>query len=225
MKKITFIEDNVVPQLFTTAIEAYEFKHKSRERSKGFDKLETFGLLWGFSIPAKGVQPAKVIATMATVETSAVRHEDWVQPDFESILAKKKFFERYWPNIELVGTFHSHPYNNLKEVKEIKGWRGSEEDEGFWPHFHKEIVPEQKLLTHLVITIAKLTKKGWAYPDQLQGSEVGKGYVLSADNRKLWIRSYSTQSSLNNDDEYFYFCDDMSLEIPALQKRFLEDVY
>jgi hypothetical protein len=27
-----FIEDHVVPQLFTTAIEAYEFMHKSHER-------------------------------------------------------------------------------------------------------------------------------------------------------------------------------------------------
>ena len=48
------IEDHVVPQLFTTAIEAYEFEHKTHKKGKSNSKLETFGLLWGYSIPQKG---------------------------------------------------------------------------------------------------------------------------------------------------------------------------
>lgn len=126
MPNVTYIEEYVVPQLFTTAIEAYEYKHRGSQRARGYDRLETFGLLWGYSIPQKGVLPARVIATMATVETSATRHEDWVAPQFESIRAKKQFFERYWQNIELVGTFHSHPYSDVSEVGDVKGWRASE---------------------------------------------------------------------------------------------------
>ncbi|WP_251702077.1 hypothetical protein [Metapseudomonas boanensis] len=220
MTKIAYIEDHVVPQLFTTAIEAYEFTHQSTANAKGYTKLETFGLLWGYSIPAKGEGPARVIATMATTETSAVRHTDWVKPNFNSIKAKKEFFERYWPNIELVGTFHSHPYDSIAEINKIKGWQASPGDEKFWPHFHKEIAPDQPTLCHLIVSITKLQKRGWAFPDRLANSESNKGYVLSADYRKLWLRVYSSNMVMTRDENQCIYSDDMTLEIPALQKRF-----
>jgi hypothetical protein len=227
MNKI-YIEDHVVPQLFTTAIEAYEFMHKNHKKGKGYDKLETFGLLWGYVIAAKGEQPAKVVATMATVETSALRHSDWVTPDFASILAKKEFFGKYWPNVELVGTFHSHPYEDLDDINSVKGWRASSFDSDsdygdtdFWPHFHKVISPEQPLLAHMIVGITKLNKKGWAYPSRLKGSEENKGYVLSADNRKLWLRGYSTVMVEDIEDDFYEFSDDIELDIPALEARFL----
>ncbi|WP_264403243.1 hypothetical protein [Vibrio owensii] len=221
MNKNIVIEDHVVPQLFTTAIEAYEFEHKAHKNGKSHKNLETFGLLWGYSIPQKGNLPPRVVATMATVETSALRHQDWVQPDLNSIIAKKRFFEKYWPNIELVGTFHSHPYANLTEVNAVKGWRASPGDEGFWPWFHEFVSPEQPLLAHLIVTITKLEKKGWAYPDRLKGKEELKGYVLSAEDRKLWLRSYATELHMSdNDEENFEYADDLQLDIPSLQNRF-----
>lgn len=221
MQKTAFVEDHVVPQLFTTAIEAYEFAHQATSRSKGYDKLETFGLLWGHSIPAKGKAPARVVATMATAETSALRHTDWVQPDYESVRAKKEFFERYWPNIELVGTFHSHPYDSLARVNDVRGWRASPGDAEFFPHFHREIAPDQDVLLHLVIAIARLEKRGWADPGRLTGSECDKGYVLSADCRKLWLRAYASHVDVDEGGgEQCVFSDDMTLEIPAQERRF-----
>lgn len=221
MGKNIVIEDHVVPQLFTTAIEAYEFEHRAHTNGKSYKNLETFGLLWGYSIPQKGNLPARIVATMATVETSALRHQEWVRPNFDSIIAKKVFFEKYWPNIELVGSFHSHPYESLTQVNNLKGWRASEGDKRFWPWFHEIVSPEQPLLAHLVVTITKLEKQGWAYPDRLKGSEQNMGYVLSADNRKLWLRAYSSEAYLDDDEELSVeFADDLTLEIPALQNRF-----
>lgn len=213
MTKVTYIEEYVVPQLFTTAFESYEFEHNRKKPSKEYGKLETFGLLWGYSIPAKGDLPARVVATMATVETSATRHEDWVQPNFNSIIAKKKFFERHWQNIELVGTFHSHPYDDLDDVRVNKGWQGSPDDKVFWPEFHERVAPEQELLTHLVVTIVKLSKRGWALPSRLKGAEEMSGYKLTADDRKFWLRAYA--SSREWEGEYL-FSDDMALQVPAL---------
>lgn len=221
MNNVTYIEDSIVPQLFTTAIEAYKFHHRSSIRSKGYDRLETFGLLWGYVVPSKDSLPAKVIATMATVETSADRHTDWVAPNIDSLLSKKEFFGHYWPNIEVVGSFHSHPYETLSEVNEYKGWRASEEDQEFWPNFHELLAPEQPLLTHIVITVANLERKGWAIPDRLLGSESSKGYVISAKNIKLWLRSYSSSIVEYEDCYEYHFSDDMELEIPALERRFL----
>jgi len=74
----------------------------------------------------------------------------------------------------------------------------------------------------LIITITKLEKKGWAYLDRLKGREEKKGYVLSAEDRKLWLRSYSTEtnSTEKDGDLIVKFADDLQLEIPALQNRF-----
>lgn len=216
---IAYIEDHAVPQLFTTAIEAYEFTHQATSRSRAYDKLETFGLLWGYSIPAKGSIPGKIIAAMATAETSAIRHSDWVKPNFDSIKAKKEFFEKYWPHLELVGTFHSHPYDDLTQVNSHSGWRASDGDERFWPTFHKLVSPAQPALLHLVIAITSLGKRGWAWPSRLsKSSEQKKGYIITAEYRKLWLRAYATYLV----DDNFTFADDMDLEIPALEKRFAQ---
>lgn len=230
MKKMIFIEDHVVPQLFTSALEAYRFEHKTSHGGKAYRNLETFGLLWGYSIPTKGDNPSKVVATMCTVETSATRHNEWVQPNFESLKAKKTFFQSYWPNIELVGTFHSHPYKSLSEVMENKGWRasgGADSDDGdkeFFPHFHEEIAPEQNTMAHLIVTITELEKRGWAYPDRLLGGERVKGYVMTADNYKFWIRGYTSDINYFSEDNEehvdFIFSDDSDLEIPSLENRF-----
>ncbi|MBU2964023.1 hypothetical protein Q4508_07625 [Amphritea sp. 2_MG-2023] len=223
MKKVVFIEDHVVPQLFTSALEAYSFEHKVSKGGKSYKNLETFGLLWGYVIPEKLDSPAKVIATMCTVETSATRHKEWVSPNFESLAAKKKFFQSYWPNIELVGTFHSHPYASFSEVKELKGWRASDADEQFFPYIHEVIAPEQDALAHLIVTVTELQKRGWAYPDRLSGSERNKGFALTADDYKIWIRGYTSDRILDEESEDFSysFADDSDLDIPSLQNRFI----
>lgn len=212
-----FIEDHVVPQLVTSAIEAYEFKHPGKGSNQL--QLETFGLLWGYTIHAKGDQPDKIIATMATVETSATRHSEWVAPNFDSLRMKKMFFETYWPNVELIGTFHSHPYDNLEEIKRCKGWRASEGDETFFPTFHKKITPEQDSLAHIIVTITQLDRAGTAPPERLPTkSEKTKGFVISAEKRKFWLRAYSTFRK--SSDDYKFSDEKNFLEIPSLQSRF-----
>ena len=44
-----------------------EFEHKTHKKGKSNSKLETFGLLWGYSIPQKGDLPSRIVSTLATV--------------------------------------------------------------------------------------------------------------------------------------------------------------
>ena len=84
------IEDHVVPQLLTSAIEAYEIQHKAHNKGKANHRLETYGLLWGYALPARGDVPVRLVAVLATVETSALRKQDSVQPDSDSLLMKRR---------------------------------------------------------------------------------------------------------------------------------------
>lgn len=195
MRTKIIIEDHVVPQLLTSAIESYEIGLKATSKSIAKLKLEIYGLLWGYPLPARAELPARLVATMATVETSAVRHQDWVQPNYESIRMKRDFFRAFWPQLELIGTFHSHPYDRLSKVNQSKGWRASGEDGdmGHWPDVHRCIFHDAHELAHLIITITQLERKGTAWPERLPGNESGSGVVFSAERRKFWFKAYTTR--------------------------------
>lgn len=225
------VEDHVVPQLFTAAIEAYEIGDRVDTR-RGVNGLETYGLLWGYALPARPEtgQPERLVAVTATVETSAIRRQDAVAPSGKSIAMKRDFMRQYWPQLELIGTFHSHPYTNLAEVNANRGWRGSEVDEkghgdkAHWPEFHEDFCPEMPTLAHLVVTICALEKRGTAWPSRLSGTEAKTGYVLSADYRKLWIKAYASECFTEDDeldDPLPLVTEDVVLDIPALQQRFV----
>jgi hypothetical protein len=214
------IEDHVVPQLFTSAIEAYEIEHRTHVKGKSKTAIETYGLLWGYVLPARNNQGTRIICTMSTVETSAIRHEDWVEPNLESLAMKRDFFKKYWPHIELVGTFHSHPYKGLKDVSRVQGWRASDADRMHWPQIHERLSQETPLMAHLIITIAALEKRGWAAPKKLPQAEANTGFVLSCDNRKLWIKAYASSRNESSSGVAFSCQEDALLDIPALIQRF-----
>ncbi|WP_187980648.1 hypothetical protein [Pseudomonas oryzihabitans] len=186
------IEDAVTPQLLTSAIEAYEFdKERSARKKDGLGKIETFGLLWGYCIPAFDQRPARIVCTTATVEVSADRRQDSVAPNLDSVAAKRDIFRRYWPQLDLVGTFHSHPYESLEEVRFNKGWRGSEGDKEFWPYFHETLMPELPLMAHLVVAIcARQRSAPWEAPQRLEGTEFSSGYALASARRQFWLKGY-----------------------------------
>jgi hypothetical protein len=185
--------------------------------------------------------PVRLVAVLATVETSALRHEDWVAPEIESLLMKRDFFREYWPQLELIGTFHSHPYASLAEVNENKGWRGTLiDDDGagdfaHWPYIHEGVCSDMAKLAHLVIAVTALGRKGTAWPLRLPGGESATGFVLTAGARKLWIKGYCTsriEEQLDDDSDEpdsentqisYQVEEDIFLQIPSLQQRFADE--
>ena len=221
------VEDNAVPQLITSALEAYEIGHKTSRKSE--TQLETFGLLWGYIIPERGPRPARIIVTTATVETSALATKDSVSPDFGSLSMKTEFITRYWPHLEVVGTFHSHPYASLEDVRKIKGWQAStpettEDGSGdtiFWPHLHEKLFQHNPYMAHLIITVTALKKNGWALPNQIEDRS---GFELSLGKRKIWITSYASVAT--QDENSAVMMDSQPiLDMPAMTHRAIQGNY
>lgn len=221
MKRLTItIEDHAMPQLITSALEAYEFGRKTSRKHE--TQLETFGLLWGYILPERGSRPPRIIATTATVETSAFATNHSVTPNWDSLRMKMEFVMRYWPHLEVVGTFHSHPYKTRKEVEACHGWQASngdnEGDMHFWPELHKELFKYNPHLAHLIITITALQRKGWALPKEIENRS---GFELSLGKRKLWITSYA--SATNEGENKFEMMSKLPiLDIPSLTNRAIE---
>ena len=224
------IEDHVVPQLITSALEAYDIEHRSSTRGKAQNKLETIGLLWGYVLPERDGHEKRVVATMATVETSALRTKYSAQPDIDSLQLKKEFLQAYWPQLELVGTFHSHPYETPEEVNDIKGWRlstkedvekGSGCDEEFFPWFHENFMEDFESSAHLIVTVAAMKNKGSALPSRLKGEkEMLSGYVFNHGDRKLWLRGYGVAQHETEEEFDYELVKYPTLEIPSLIYRF-----
>lgn len=237
MRTQVIIEDHVLPQLLTSAIEAYEVSHRAHERGRVNNKLETFGLLWGYALPPRDMVSSRLVAVLATVETSALRHAEWVKPSTESLIMKRDFFREYWPQLELIGTFHSHPYESLADMNAARGWQASEDDKSYWPFFHESTCPDMDELAHLVIAVTALARTGTAEPTRLVGGESSSSYAITAQKRKLWIKAYTTarHDKIEDDDDSDFDLEeeiteisiyhvrenqDVLLEIPSLEARF-----
>lgn len=219
------IEDNALPLLITSAIEAYDFEHKSHKNGKGKSQVETYGLLWGYMVPKKCEDGQdKIIVTTCTVETSALRHNDWVEPNLDSIQAKKNLIEQYWPHLELVGTFHSHPYKSLEEMSNLEspGWKASSGDKLHWPDIHQSIAKNQPGLAHLIVTVTELSKKGWALPERISGKDWA-GYSFVAGYKKLWITAYATEMHQDEDqgESDFMMASGVTLDASSLTTRMI----
>ncbi|MDR8016377.1 hypothetical protein ACMHYQ_23895 [Ectopseudomonas guguanensis] len=220
------VEDHAVPQLITSALEAYEIGRTSPRKKE--DKLETFGLLWGYMTPERGNRPPRIIVTTATVETSALVTKGSANPDLGSLRMKMEFVTRYWPHLEVVGTFHSHPYDSLSEAREYKGWQASSPDtvgpnQGdtvFWPRLHEELFLNNPYLGHLIISVTALQKTGWALPKAIEGDS---GFELSLGKRKIWITSYASEAVEYEDGPGAQMMDALPvLDIPSMTHRAIE---
>ena len=162
---------------------------------------------------------------MATVETLALRAHEWVKPNHRSLNDKIRFMKTYWPNIELVGTFHSHPYDSPEEARYHVGWTASDGDLEFFEDFHWDYEYEQPTMAHLIIAMAQMQRCGWASPNRLPGARKNSGYSLSIDSTKVWIKSYATFHEIPEEEGDVPFIeiptDDVYLDIPSIHRLYV----
>lgn len=214
MGLIVSVNDDVVPQLLTAAIEAYSVSHEKTRKKE--DQLETFGLLWGHILRKKGNGESRIIVSSATIETSAVRRNNSVKPDINSLNMKVNLVHTYWPDLELVGTFHSHPYPTVEEVRDIKGWEPSPEDEEFFPVIHSEINEDAPYMAHLIVTIANMQKRGWADPKKIQNESC---FEMTFEDKKIWLKASGSFTEDVGDERFYDFSKDAQISVPSLIPR------
>lgn len=96
--------------IVTSALEAYSVEHVIGST----EPLETYGNLWGHEGKSKRGEKVLHIA-LADVDTSADRQCGSVAPKQESFDLKADFIDHFRPELEYLGDFHSHPYDNAND--------------------------------------------------------------------------------------------------------------
>ena len=113
--------ENFLEQSSVAALEAFCFGDGRPSRSG----LATFGLIWGSrKRAASGVEV--IYLDRLFVCLSAKRARSWCQQHEGGIRQMIEVVERLAPHQNLLGFFHSHPYDSLSEVMGTEGGPGYE---------------------------------------------------------------------------------------------------
>lgn len=183
---IVRLSESAIISICLSAMEAYSVTHKGRKKTIK-SKLETYGTLWGSSIKLVNGKRLYNIE-MACVDTSAEIESDSCSYNDMAITLKRDVISSYWPHLEFLGDFHSHPYSDLSEVSSIKGYYFSEGDiddlkdnQKFWK--------KHKYRVGLVITIASMGKASKKEPGWLNDKNKNT-VIFSFGNYRLWITAY-----------------------------------
>lgn len=148
------LSEQLVESMTLAALEAYVLGDQSSRRNR--EKVETLGYIWGVKKVENG--STTLFLDRMSVSLSAKRSRSAVQPHQHAAELKNNLMERWAPHLMLLGDFHTHPYDDLYQVKEISGWDFSPEDINFLQHDDFLWKMSGDTPVNLVMTVTKLGK-------------------------------------------------------------------
>lgn len=208
------VSENSLISLILNALEAYCIYHKNINSHDNI-KLETFGNLFGYETRLADGQTIYQIEVVNT-DTSAKQSNGSVFYNTEAIALKIDTITSFWPHLDYLGEFHSHPYDNYKDAiktEEGKGFylsKGDREDltvnSEFWGKYRHRV--------GILITIGSMERVG-----RRETQWVNSNFncvELNLGNFKIWLAAYC---SYTKDDKMFFTKDNdklVTLDCPHL---------
>lgn len=202
------ISENALIQMVFSGLEAYSIFHRGTKGPRV--GLETLGWLWGYEVELANKQSLYSIEFMS-IDTSAVREHDYCAQNDRALELKRDLMTSFWPHLDFLGDFHTHPFTHYNEVIRGKDYQFSETDyesietkTKFWQKNNYRV--------GLVLTISYLKKKSSRENTRLGNSTI----EFTLGNYRLWLKGYIAYSDSgkvklsSHDDENVY------LECPAL---------
>ena len=152
------ISESALESMVLAACEAYEFGKNNKLKA-----VETYAHLWGHRRKDNGTEYIQVdrvnICVSAKVSSTSVEL-------LRNVVALQDDIVKQWsPHLSLLGDFHTHPFETLRDLKDNKGFEFSSTDK-------KSFIKDDNLWElsdgapiSLVLAIAKLrkVKEGWSW--------------------------------------------------------------
>ncbi|OXE36028.1 MAG: hypothetical protein CGW95_10205 [Phenylobacterium zucineum] len=113
--------------IIMSGLTAYERRHTKKEGSY----VETGGELWGYVRRLPSGERLYYVE-QATVSVFARRDHESIAHSPDETAIKRKVMQRLRPELTLLGDFHTHPYDDLPDVKSAAGWGYSPGDVEYW---------------------------------------------------------------------------------------------
>ena len=199
------ISEMALLTIVLNGIEAYAVMNSNRKRARENTKLETIGHMYGYSRETDDEKYYYV--DYISIDTTAMQKTDEICEYEESRNFKNDIIKSYWAHLENLGSFHSHPYNNLQEVHDNKGYYASSCD--------KRTMKSEGEMIALILSIATLGKKsdnGTRYKDGHSNC-----FQFTLGKLRLWLTAYATYE----DEDGKIICtddktEDVTIDCPVL---------
>ncbi len=169
---------------------------------KGFKYTEVYGLCFGSvrrSTPRHESHELHVNVSRVATQLRAKATASEVMPNSKSLATHLDVATKFFPHLEVVGDYHSHPYKTLGKLVEAKGWEHSKADEDSLEHFIDEVLAlHNRPLFSLVVAVAEGGKVGKAVRKKANVVQVpiGNLYFLLAAYRIRLDAEYDDKVSL-----------------------------
>jgi hypothetical protein len=214
-KIFIIIKEAALMQMILSALEAFAIKHLEKRTHNKY--LETYGLLWGNFTKISGNNTQNFIYTIShlTIDTSAKRSKNSVEPNDEALILKKDIITSFWPYYKFLGDFHTHPYKkkenfNYQNVERDKLFDFSKQDFASIED-SAEYWYEHNYRVGIVVTIIDM-EKAIKRVEQIKNNLL----VFNLGNYRLWIKGYWTSYKKQEDKIDAKLVDNVYLSCPHL---------
>ena len=199
------LEQRALEDMLLAAAEGYKVSP-----GKGFKYTEVFGLCFG-SVRRKVVrresQDLFVNVGRVATQMRAKATANEVTPNSKSFAAQLEIGDRFFPHLEVVGDYHTHPCATFRVLVEQKSWEHSDVDEASLPHFVDDVCKHHNApLFGLVVAVAQGGKSG-AGPIRRRPNVI----QLPAGDLFFVLGAYRIRLDRTYDDQ-------VELSLPALNK-------
>lgn len=179
-KFIVLISEEVLMQMCLNGLEAYSILNKENN----LHRLETYGELWGNETRPDDNTIIYNIKSLS-IDTSAHQEQGSVEPNKDALLLKKQLVTSFWPQVDYIGDFHTHPYEHFSEVEEIKGYEFSQDD---YEHlkYYSDYFYANNFRVSLVLTISRLHKKSNNPRARINNNT----FRFDLGKYRMWLKSY-----------------------------------
>ena len=174
--------------IMMSALESYQVGHSS-DGSKDNSMVEVYGNLWGYKSQTQRNESILRVV-MADADLSAKAEPDQTTPHPEAYILKTDFADAYFPEIEYLGDFHSHPYTEDETRSELTLQRDdchcrSRADMRFADGLQKSGRPYRLQLVATIFKRDKIVKREDGYIKE-DSSCIRFRYA----NMTIWIKAY-----------------------------------
>lgn len=158
---VIWLDDRAIEDIVLVALEAYTVPRK------GLKFTETYGICLGTVKSTEQIrQPAgkftlrHIDIRSVHIQLRAVGFSNKVTYDLRSLETQMAVAAYLYPKLDIVGDFHTHPYETAEQLREVEGWHFSPSDEACIPEW---VQPLKQMGYHprtsLIVGIAEGTKR------------------------------------------------------------------
>lgn len=196
---VVTIEPDALSNIILSALEAASRKNIDSDH----EYVEVDGLLWGYPSVESG---SYTIAASSTMLSSA-RRPDSVERSLDAEQLHEQFFSAFFPQLRLLGHFHSHPYPRMTEKQLLR-------EHCCFSDADLKMFRSSDFSVGLIVTLTRM-KEGDDFADY-PFSELDDFSIVSLcfSNVKIYIKAHSFKYT--NKTKRLLKDEDVTLHLPSV---------